>query len=197
MVMDLGRGSLLFPQIWSDINLLDDNDVDFLVAMDSLVKKNESLFLRRRNILGDPWKNEVYGYANVHGARGFLFINNVHFEARKAELRLGPEIGLDTPSGASLEIVSHFPDKKRIDKEDGSAFRAGDTAEVWVRPFEVLMLEVGPTGTFTESLPKREVFAARAAELGKELTLTPPPSADWMDIRLADAARFEQQGFKK
>jgi hypothetical protein len=110
---------------------------------------------------------------------------------------LGPEIGLEAPSGTSLEIVSRFPEKKRIEKEDGSEFRAGDTAEVWVRPFEVLMLEVRPAGTLAESVPKREVFAAQAARLGKGLTLTPPPSADWMDIRFADAARFEEKGFKK
>ena len=126
MVMDMGRGSLLIPQIWGDINLLDDQEVDFLVEIDSLVKKNESLFLRRRNILGDPWKNEVYGYANVQGSRGFLFINNVHFAARKAQLRLGPEIGLEASAGTSLEIVSHFPKKKHIEKEDGSGFQAGE-----------------------------------------------------------------------
>jgi hypothetical protein len=197
LIMDLGRGSLLFPQFWGDINLLDDQDVDFLVEIDSLVKKNESLFLRRRNILGDPWKNEVYGYANVRGAHGFLFINNVHFSARKAELRLGPEIGFEVPPGASLEIVSRFPEKKRIEKEDGSGFRAGDTAEVWVRPFEAIMLEVRPTDTVSERVPKREVSAAQSAKLGLELRLTPQPLADWMDILFADADRFEHRGFKK
>ncbi|HXW13100.1 MAG TPA: hypothetical protein VEN79_01195, partial [Terriglobia bacterium] len=197
MVMDMGRGSLLLPQIWGDLNLLDDQELDFLMEIDSLVKKNESLFLRRRNILGDPWKNEVYGYANVHGSRGFLFINNVHFAARKAQLRLGPEIDLEASAGTPLEIVSHFPEKKRIEKEDGPGFQAGDTLEIWLRPFEVLMLEVGPAGIISESFPKREVFAEQAARLGKGLPLATPSPADWMDIGFADAARFERQGFKK
>ena len=59
------------------------------------------------------------------------------------------------------------------------------------------MLEVGPAGTASKDLPKREVFAEQASRLGKGLTLASPPSADWMDIGFADAARFEQQGFKK
>jgi len=197
LIMDLGRGNLLFPQFWSDIYLLNDQDVDFLIALDSLVKKNEALFLRRRNIQGDPWKNEVYGYANVLGSHGFLFINNVHFVARKAELRLGPEIGLEGPSGTPLEIVSHFPEKQRIVQEDGSVFHMGDTAEVWMRPFEVLMLEVSPGEAGSDHLPKREVFAPQAATLGGSLALERQPQADWMDIRFADSARFEQQGFKR
>ena len=198
LIMDLGRGSLLFPQIWGDINLLDDQEVDFLVEIDSLVKKNESLFLRRRNILGDPWKNEVYGYANVRGARGFLFINNVHFAARKARVAIGPGDRARSLSGTSLEIVSHFPEKKRIEKEDGSGFRAGDTAEVWVRPFEVLMLEVGPAGTASESLPKREVFAAnKPPDWAWDCPLRRRPRLTGWTFGFADAARFEQQGFKK
>jgi hypothetical protein len=197
LIMDLGRGNLLFPQIWSDIYLLNDQDVEFLIELDALVKRNESLFLKRRNILGDPWKNEVYGYANVQGSHGFLFINNVHFVTRKAELRLGPEIALEAPSGRDLEIVSHFPEKKRIVREDGSGYRVGDTAEVWVRPFEVLMLEVSPGEAGIDNLPKREVFAPQAARLGSSLALERQPEAHWMDMRFSDAARFEKQGFKK
>jgi hypothetical protein len=197
LVMDLGRGNLLFPQFWGDIYLLNDQDFNFIIELDSLAKRNESLFLRRRNILGDPWKNEVYGYANVQGSHGFLFINNVHFAARKAELRLGAEIGLQATSGTPLEIVSHFPQKQRIVREDGSGFRVGDMTEIWMRPFEVLMLEVSPGEIGPGHLPKREVFAPQAATMGGPLALERQPQVDWMDIRFADAARFEQQGFKK
>ena len=67
LVMDLGRGNLLFPQIWGDIQLLNERDVEFLAEMNSLARKNAHFFLHRRNILGDPWKNEVYGYSNAVG----------------------------------------------------------------------------------------------------------------------------------
>ncbi|PYV27833.1 MAG: hypothetical protein DMG27_02830, partial [Acidobacteria bacterium] len=35
LIMDLGRGNLLFPQIWGDIYLLNDRDVNFLADMTS------------------------------------------------------------------------------------------------------------------------------------------------------------------
>ncbi len=34
--MDLGRGNLLFPNLWGDVNLLEDDDVAFLAEMESL-----------------------------------------------------------------------------------------------------------------------------------------------------------------
>jgi hypothetical protein len=197
LVMDLGRGNLLFPQLWGDINLLDDPDQEFLRQMDALAKQNAPLFLRRRNILGDPWKNEVYGYANARGARGFLFINNVHFASRPAELHLGPTLGLDAAPATPVEIVSHFPDRKRIVPAEGGNFQIGDVAKVWLRPFEVLMLEVAPPADTTRNLPKRGESAHEAANAGVALTLQHQPPADWMDVHFADAARFEQKGLKK
>jgi hypothetical protein len=35
LVMDLGRGNLLFPNLWGDVNLLEDGDVAFLAEMES------------------------------------------------------------------------------------------------------------------------------------------------------------------
>jgi hypothetical protein len=197
LVMDLGRGNLLFPQFWSDINLLDDEDVAFLREIETLVSQNESVFLRRRNILGDPWKNEVYGYANVQGPRGFLFASNVHFAARPAALRLGAEIGLEAASGAPLEVVSHFPQKQRLLRQDGTGFRAGDTVELWLRPFEVLMLEVGPGHSASPPLPPRQVFASQAASFGIPLALEPQDELPWMGIGFAESRRFEGMGFKR
>lgn len=197
LIMDLGRGNLLFPQIWSDIYLLNDDDVEFLKRMESLVKENESAFLRRRNILGDPWQNEVYGYANVSGACGFLFINNVHFVARKVKLTLGPEIGLEMSAGTPLEFFSHFPDQRRIAKENGTRFHAGDTVDVWMRPFEVLMLEVRAADGAIVNFPARGLPAERAADLGQALALQPAPEADWMNIRFADSERLEKKGLKQ
>jgi len=61
LVMDLGRGSLLFPNLWGNPYHLDDEDVAFLARLGRLARENEALFLNRRNVLGDPWRNEVYG----------------------------------------------------------------------------------------------------------------------------------------
>ncbi len=196
LVMDLGRGNLLFPQIWSDINLLNDRDVEFLTKLVALVRKNESIFLGPRKVLGDPWKNEVYGYSYFKGAHGLVFLNNCHFTSRVVKLPLDNSAGISAAPGAPVNIFSHFPESRRVVPEHGDDFRTGDIAEVWVRPFEVLMLEVAPTQG-GPTLPRREIFAAQAADLGISLAIEPTTPAGWMNAGFADAARFEQQGFQK
>ena len=112
LVMDLGRGNLLFPNLWGNLYHLSDDDVDFLARISTLAKQNESLFLHRRNILGDPFRNEVYGYAHCQGARGFLFLNNAHFAARRAEVcsgrqhRSGGKTGHRPPGGLAFPRAS-------------------------------------------------------------------------------------------
>ncbi len=194
--MDLGRGNLVFPQFWGDTYLLNDKDIEFLKEVSALVKRNESLFLRRRNILGDPWKNEVYGYANVGEDRGFLFLNNVHFEARQARLNLG-ELGLTVTKGTRLEIVSHFPEKRRLVKPDGSEYEAGDTTDLWLRPFETLMLEVSRATSDAGTLSRRNSSSEQARRFGGSLALDAWPIAEWMELRFGEAAQYEKRGFKQ
>src|ERR1017187_9758277 len=81
LVLDLGRGNLLFPNLWGNLYHFTDEDVSFLARMSAVARQNESLFQRRRNILGDPFRNEVYGYAHGQGAHGFLFL---HHAARQS-----------------------------------------------------------------------------------------------------------------
>jgi hypothetical protein len=199
LVMDLGRGNLFVPNLWGNLYHLSDADVAFLARMSQLAKQNESLFLHRRNILGDPMRDEVYGYANCQGSRGFLFLNNAHFAARRAELMLDRSIGLAAKPGASLQVVSHFPEPTRLLRPDGAGFKAGDVLSVWLRPFEVLMLEVGPSVREVSAarLPARSVARDQAAALGTPLTLKPVAVDSELQMRFADAASFEQQGLKK
>ena len=197
LIMDLGRGNLLFPQLWGDVYLLNQQDVDFLVGIDSLVKKNEAVFLSHRSIVGDPWRNEVYGYAYFQGTHGFLFINNVHFISRKLNLHLGSTLGIEGETGTPVQVISHFPDRTRLVQKDGSRFKIGDRPEFWLRPFEVLMLEVLPDKGAAESLPAREVSSQQAADLGISLGLEPVPFEDWMGVRFADMDRFEKEGQRK
>ena len=196
LIMDLGRGNLLFPQIWGDIYLLNDRDVNFLADMTSLVKKNEALFLKR-NTFGDPWKNEVYGYAYFLGPHGFLFVANFHFASRKAAFNLGPALGMKATAGAPVQIISHFPERNRLIRENGAGYKAGETAEVWVRPFEILMLEVTSDEKAAESLPVRQISSPQAANLGVSLSLESIPQAGWMAMEFADQARFRREGERK
>ncbi len=197
LVMDLGRGNLLFPNIWGDLYQLDDSDMDFLARMEKVAKQNESLFSHRRKILGDPWHNDVYGYAYCQGKRGYVFINNASFTARHAEVPLDATSGFDAATGRAVNVVSHFPDAARLNRPDGAGFKYGDVVSVWLRPFEVLMLEVTPSSEGVAALPPRLVTRNEASDLGTELALSPVAAGAGLDVRFADAARLQQMQMSK
>ncbi|MCL4401480.1 MAG: alpha-galactosidase, partial [Acidobacteria bacterium] len=170
IVMDLGRGNLVFPQMWGDPYLLNDEDVRFLAGMMSVLKANERVFLSPRKTFGDSWKNEPYGYSFFEGGHGFVFANNMHFAARKLALPRWAR-------GASVEIISHFPEKARVE---------ASAREIWLRPFEVAMLEIRTRSAQRTELPARP-FAGPEA-YGSALELAPAQAKDWMDLRFAEAA---------
>src|ERR1700722_10947954 len=195
MVMDLGRGNLMFPQIWGDPYLLNDDDLHFLSGLMALARNNEQILLKPRRDVGDPWKNTPYGYSFFDGQHGFVFLNNVHFTARKLGLRLGAKLGFFASGGTALQITSHFPEAQELAAENGSGFQSGGTAEIWMRPFETLLLEIGaPTDA---SLPRRQIDDAAAANFGSSLALQKAAIAPWMELIFADAARFEQKKMRK
>jgi hypothetical protein len=144
LVMDLGRGNLLFPQIWGDLQRFSDEDVAFLARIQKLAKENEEIFYKRKKILGDPWENDLYGYAYFRGAHGFVFMNNMTFQPRRLSLKLDQTIGLSASPGTRVNLFSRFPEQARLDAAGTSAFQAGQTIETWLRPFEIAMWELTP-----------------------------------------------------
>lgn len=195
LVMDLGRGSLLFPNLWGDLYQLNDDDLKFLHRMDAVARENQSMFLHRINILGDPMYNEPYGYAYGQGRHGFLFLNNANFSARHVQLHLDSSIGLTGNLGKKLGVASCFPEEMRLRRPDGAEYKMGDTLDLWLRPFEVLMLEISPSGD-RANLPIRFISDEEAARAGMRLALNPAQPDKKLDIRFADAAAFAVGGFK-
>jgi hypothetical protein len=157
IVMDLGRGNLLFPQLWGELRLFNDQDIAFLGRIQKVAKANEEIFYKRKIILGDPWDNEIYGYAYFQGAHGFVFMNNVDFQSRKVILKLDETINLKASQGERMRVVSHFPDQALLRVDGTSMFQHGQTIETWLRPFEIAMWEIIPEGTEAKLAP----FAAR------------------------------------
>jgi len=196
MVMDLGRGNLMFPQIWGDPNLLNDDDLHFLSEIMALARDNEQVLLKPRRDIGDPWKNTPYGYSFFDGQHGFIFCNNAHFTARKLTLLLGTEIGLSAASGTPLTITSHFPERQELLAASGSEFQSGGTAEILMRPFETLLLEVGGASAGTLP-PRQQLTAAEAAEYGTSLDLQKSQLSPRLDLIFADAARLESEKMQK
>jgi hypothetical protein len=193
LVMDLGRGNLLFPNLWGDVYLLDDDDVAFLARMSAFARKNEQLLLRPRTLIGDPMKNDAYGYAYFEQDRGLVFLNNAHFASRKVELTLGPENGLLAKPGAALRVVSHFPERQQLLREEGIGLHIGDTLTLSLRPFESLLLEVVATARSVR-LPVRRITTDAAEQYGIALPLRRISPGPDLDVRFADAARFTGAG---
>jgi hypothetical protein len=197
LVMDLGRGSRLFPNLWGNLHDLSDDDVAFLAWITALARKNAALFQSRKTIPGDPFRNDVYGYAHARGSRGFLFFHNAHFTARRGVARLDASLGFTARAGTPVRMFAHFPDKQQLRRPDGTDYRVGDTLDVWLRPFETLMLEVAPAKGSRPRLPLRSLTDAQAAQFGSTLALTPTTLDPRMDLRFAEAAAFEQKKFAK
>ena len=192
VVMDLGRGNLMFPQLWGDPNLLNDGDLHFLSEMMALTRENEQVLLRPRHNIGDVWKNEPYGYAYFDGGHGFLFCNNVHFTARKLVMPLAPEIGFSASPGTPVQVTSIFPERAELVAENGSPFQSGAAAEIWLRPFETLLLEIGaPTA---KDLPRRQLTASGAAEYGTGLQLEKADRMPWDGPYLRRCAAIREGG---
>ena len=193
LVMDLGRGSQLFPNLWGNLRHLNDADVKFLADITALARKNAALFTHRRLVGGDPFRNEVYGYAHGRGAHGFVFVTNAHFASRPLALRLDASLGLDGKAGSPVQVVTHFPQRQQLRRPDGKPRQLGDALDLWLRPFETLMLEITPAVRTGARLPRRVITDAQAAALGVALPLASVPADPWLDVNLADAAQFAEK----
>ena len=82
----------------------------------------------------------------------------------------------------------------------GRTYRTGESAEVWLRPFEVLMIEVLPREDRdkTPRLPSRDIYSQQASNMGSPLVLQRlAQEDDWMRMEFADAKRFEAEGKRK
>jgi hypothetical protein len=193
LVMDLGRGSRLFPNLWGNLRHLTDDDVEFLAWISQLARTHAALFTHRRLIGGDPFRNEVYGYAHGHGAHGFVFIHNAHFAARPITLTLDSSLGLDAKPGTTVQVVTQFPERRQLRSKGGQRPKLGESFTIQLRPFETLMLEISPALQSGARWPVRTLTAAQAAKLGFALPLRTVAPDPRLDVRFVETALFAQK----
>ena len=122
MVMDLCRGHLL-AQLWSDTPVLTPPERAQAAEFIALLKARPECFGNSRFILGNPWKNEPYGYCCSDGRRAFLAINNGVLRDSQIELKLGPAWGL--PEGKRWDLYRWYPQPAQLRaSEEGFASTA-------------------------------------------------------------------------
>jgi hypothetical protein len=137
-VMDMCRGNLL-PQVWADYDWLSPPEWKQLADFVALVRAAPKCFGNPQFILGNPWKDEPYGYCCSDGRRAFVAINNCTWQDRLLPLELDSAWGL--PDGKRWDLYRWYPEPARL-KSDQDSF--GEKANVLLRPYEVVLLEVVP-----------------------------------------------------
>lgn len=178
-VMDISRGSLL-AQIWADNNWLSPPEWTQLADFIALLRTNRDCFINPLKILGDPWKNEVYGYCCSDGKRAFLAINNCTWRDQTITLNLDARWNL--PNDGEWDLVQWYPDPARLTGPDAH-YKSG--ARFIMKPFEAALLEVVSAGA-RPSLDR--AFAARPApiafaEQSRDVSLTiAGPAAEKEDM---------------
>jgi len=147
-VMDICRGNAL-AQPWSDPDWLTPPERQQMGEFIALMKANPGCFTNARLILGDPWKDEPYGYVCSDGRKAFVAVNNGTWHDRNLALRFAADLGL--PAGKAWDIYRWYPNPAKL----AGGERAGcEQASLSLRPFEVVLLEVLPRGE-APSLGKR------------------------------------------
>jgi hypothetical protein len=156
-VMDLCRGSLL-AQPWTDTAWLTSPERQQMADFITLLKARPACFGNPRFILGNPWKDEPYGYCCTDGKRAFLALHNGCWRDNTLILELNSAWGL--PDGRTWDLYRWWPDPAKL-HGDRPAF--GAKVSIAQRPFDVVLLEAVAHGE-SPSLDRR--FETRPIPLG-------------------------------
>ena len=92
-----------------------------------------------------PAPREPYGYAHFDAESGLVLLRNPWITHQVYSLKLTADCGL-APTAAGLSAVSLYPENRLY----GTSLRLGDTLQVPLKPYETLVLEIGPCQVPTE-----------------------------------------------
>ncbi|MEN6450384.1 MAG: hypothetical protein ABFC96_07835 [Thermoguttaceae bacterium] len=167
-VMDLCRGSML-AQPWSDTPWLSPPERKQMADFIALLKARPECFGNPRFILGDPAKNEPYGYCCTDGKRAFLALHNSCWKDSLVSLELNSTWGL--PDGQAWDLCRWYPEPARL-QGDGTSL--GNTVSIALRPFDIVLLEVVPHGqspSLNRSFPSMPI-SVRFSEPSRTLDIS-------------------------
>jgi len=136
--MDLCRGSLL-SQLWAHPKWLTDEDVGDLATFTALLRKYPECFRNSHFILGNPWKDNLYGYLCSNADRAFIALNNGGPIDAEAELKLSAEWGF--PEDSEWQIFQRWPRSDKYFPSDGEEVASG-TVSLRMEPWDIVLLEV-------------------------------------------------------
>jgi hypothetical protein len=156
-VMDLCRGSLL-AQPWSDTPWLSPPERQQMAEFVALLKARPDCFRNPRFVVGNPQRDEPYGYCCSDGTRAMIALHNASWHDAAVTLRLNPDWGL--PANGNWDLYRWYPGPAKL-VPSGEAIR--ESAVICLRPFQVLLLEAVPAGeknALDRALPERPLTGA-------------------------------------
>ena len=141
-VMEIARGNMM-SQIWGDLSNFDADDLHFMAQMSLWLKDNSHMLHDPKQILGDPWKPEPYGYSYFRGDTGAVFIYNPTFEQRNVSLQISNLLG-NTPArnGGSYNLNYVYPSAQGGSMLNPWPLHADDKIDLCLDPFAVNMLQI-------------------------------------------------------
>ena len=192
VIMDMSRGHLL-AQLWSDTPYLSPAEHLQMADFIALLKASPNCFRNSQFILGNPWKDEPYGYCCTDGKRAFLAINNGVWHDSTLTLELNSAWGL--PDGKRWDVYRWWPKAAKLGGEHGAK------TTVALRPFDIVLLEVVPAGepaTLNRQF-KPLAMPAHFAESSRELSITverpeEPRGSDSVAWSLLEPTEFKSAG---
>jgi hypothetical protein len=172
VVMDISRGHLL-AQLWSDTSYLSPDERREMAELIAVLKARPDCFRNTKFVLGNPWRDEPYGYCGTDGRHAMLAIHNGTWSDNNVTLQLNSQWGL--PDNQRWNLYRHWPNPAQL----GEVHEA--QANLCLRPFETVLLEAVPVGESNasgRSLPQQPLpgaFRERTQPLG--VTVTDPQDA--------------------
>ncbi len=154
VIMDISRGHLL-AQLWSDTAYLSPDERRQMADFIALLKARPECFRNSRFILGNPWKDEPYGYCCTDGKRALSGHQQRRLAGQHADA--GTELRVGTarrPTLGSVSLVAGAGQARRRTRP------AGDPRAAAVR-YRVARSRAGRRGADVES-PVRAASDSRA-----------------------------------
>jgi len=142
-VMDVARGSMLL-QLWGDITLFEEHDLDFLTRMSAWISERGYLLTQTHRILSHPWSGEPYGYAHMHDDQGMIAVHNPGFVDRTVSLHLGHDTPPLPDNAGRYRVLCVYPFQGSPVLSMAKGYAAGDTLNIHLNPFQVTMLQLDP-----------------------------------------------------
>jgi hypothetical protein len=141
VVMDMCRGSMLL-HIWSHNDGIPAEERPQMAEFIHLFKASPDCF-KNSYAIGNPFKDDWWGYCCTNGKKAFIAIDNGSWEDQLIQMELNSSWGL--PDDVEWDIYCWYPNHIKFRSINNGSF--GEKEKIIIRPFSAVLLEIVPHGS--------------------------------------------------